>query len=146
MGQTTEFKLPHYHVTAGLIHHNGKILITQRQFNDAFGGLWEFPGGKQQPNETLEQCLVREIAEELDLPIRVGQKLMKVSHQYDQLKITLHVFWCTCLHDHPQSRGVAAWRWVEISDLGQFQFTAADLKVIAKLKRLQGKISQLQAD
>ncbi len=113
-------------------------MITQRPFGDVFGGLWEFPGGKLQPGETLEQCLAREIAEELDLPIRVEQKLMDVEHRYEKLTITLHVFWCTALHDQPKSRGVASWRWVEISEFDRYQFTEADQKVITKLKQLSG--------
>ena len=59
-------ELPHYEVTAGLIQNNGKILITQRRFDDTFGGLWELPGGKQEAGETLERCLIREINEELN--------------------------------------------------------------------------------
>lgn len=146
MGQMTDSQMPHYQVTAGLIYSNGKILITQRQSNDVFGGLWEFPGGKLQSDESLEQCLVREIAEELDLSIRVEQKFMQVTHLYDKLKITLHVFWCTPQYNQPKSCGVASWRWVDISELDQYQFTGADQRVIAKLKQLQGKIPRLKAD
>ncbi len=136
MNQQRKSFLPHYHVTAGVIQNNGKILITQRQFSDMFGGLWEFPGGKLHPGENLEQCLDREIAEELALPIRIEQKLMEIDHQYEELSITLHVFWCTALHDQPQGRAVQSWRWVDLSELDQYLFTAADQKVIAKLKEL----------
>lgn len=134
--KTKTSTLPHYHVTAGLIRNNGKILITQRRSGDLFAGLWEFPGGKLQPGETLEQCLTREIAEELDFPIRVEQKLMQVVHQYETLRITLHVFWCTPLHDQPTCHAVAAWRWVGIDEFDRYQFTEADQQVVAKLKAL----------
>ena len=58
-------KIPHYEVTAAVIQKGGKILITQRPEKGLLGGLWEFPGGKQKPGESLEECLKREIAEEL---------------------------------------------------------------------------------
>jgi len=131
----TNLKLPHYQVTAGLIQNNGKILITQRQLNDTFGGFWEFPGGKQQAGETLEQCLTREIAEELNLQIRADKKVMSVTHRYDAMVITLHVFWCTVLHGSPETSGVQDWRWVDLAAIEQYDFTEADKRVIEKLTK-----------
>lgn len=127
-------KQPHYHVTAGLIRNNGKILITQRLFDDRFGGLWEFPGGKQQPGETLERCLMREIEEELNIQIQVDKKLMTVVHNYDQVRITLHVFQCTFLDGTPEKKGVQDWRWVDLAEMEQYDFTEADKRVIRQLK------------
>ncbi|UCE05730.1 MAG: 8-oxo-dGTP diphosphatase MutT [bacterium] len=127
---------PHYHVAAGLISDGGKILITQRPFNDTFGGLWEFPGGKQRAGETLEQCLIREIAEELNIKIQVDKKLMSVSHNYDHVQITLHLFLCTFLEGMPESKGVQDWKWIDYSKLNQFDFTEADQRLIKKLARI----------
>jgi mutator protein MutT len=127
-------KQPHYHVTAGVIRNNDKILITQRFSDDKFGGLWEFPGGKQKAGETLKQCLIREIEEELNIQIQVDRKLMNVSHNYDQVKIILHVFQCTFLEGMPETKGVQDWRWVDLAEIVQYDFTEADQKVIKNLK------------
>jgi len=130
-------KLPHYHVTAGLIQIHHKILIAQRRFDDTFGGLWEFPGGKQKAGETLEQCLIREIDEELDIEIRVDQKIMRVSHTYSHAHITLHVFLCSLLKGTPGMKGVQDWRWIKLPEIDRFDFTQADKKVIEKIKKLR---------
>ena len=124
----------HYQVTAGLIRNNSKILITQRLFDDRFGGLWEFPGGKQKAGETLEQCLIREIKEELNIQIHVGKKLMTVSHRYDKVQITLHIFQCTLPDGTPEKKGVQDWRWVDLTEIEQYDFTEADKLVIKRLK------------
>jgi len=130
----TNPKLPHYQVSAGLIRNNGKILITQRPFNDTFGGLWEFPGGKQKAGETLEQCLIREIAEELNIKIRVDKKLMSILHTYDHVQITLHVFLCTFLEGMPEIKGVQNWKWIDLLEIDHYDFIEADKRVIQKLK------------
>jgi len=130
-------KLPHYHVTAGLIQNHHKILIAQRRFDDTFGGLWEFPGGKRKTGESLEQCLIREIDEELNIKIRVDKKLMSVSHNYDHAHISLHVFLCSLLEGTPAMKGVQDWRWIKLPEIDQFDFTQADKKVIEKIKKLR---------
>ena len=130
-------KIPHYQVTAGLIRWNGKFLITQRSFNDTFGGLWEFPGGKRKDGETLEQCLIREIEEELSIKIQVDKKLMSVSHNYDHVQITLHVFLCSLLKGTPEKKDVQDWRWINPPEIDRFDFTEADQKVIEKLNKFR---------
>lgn len=130
-------RLPHYQVTAGLIWNNGKILITQRPFNDTFGGLWEFPGGKQKSGETLEQCLVREISEELNIHIKVDKKFMNVTHEYDHVQISLHAFLCTMVNGNPESREVQDWRWIDLSEIDHYDFTEADQKLIQGLTELR---------
>ena len=128
--------LPHYEVAAGLIQSNGKILITQRRLDDTFGGLWELPGGKQEGGETLEQCLIREIHEELNFKIDVAKKLMSISHRYAHVEITLHVFLCSVLNGAPEAKGVQDWRWIDLQESDQYNFTAADLSVIKNLKEI----------
>lgn len=127
-------KARHCHVTAAVISHQGKILITQRPFDDAHGGLWEFPGGKQKPGESLEQCLVREIAEELNIRIDVTKHLFRVDHQYDHVHITLHVFLCQVQDGVPECKQVQDWKWIEFSEMDRYEFTEADRKVIERLK------------
>lgn len=133
----TNLKLPHLQVTAGLIRNNGKILITQRPLNKIFGGLWEFPGGKQQDGETLEQCLAREIAEELNIEIQIGEKLMSVLHSDDSLQISLHVFLCDFRSGELERREVRDWRWIEFSELDNYALTKPDQQVIERLKKFQ---------
>ena len=86
------------------------------------GGLSEFPGGKQEAGETLEQCLVREIKEELGIEVAVGKRYMSVQHAYDSFGITLHVFSCLHLNGMPRRIAVDDFRWVELCELHRFSF------------------------
>ena len=126
-------RLPHYDVTAAVIRQNGKILIAQRPLEGMLGGLWEFPGGKQEPGETLEQCLRREICEELGIEIEVGQPIITVKHSYTHFKITLHAFACRLVSGTPRSLNVADWRWVSLAEMDDFPFPRTDKKIIAAL-------------
>jgi mutator protein MutT len=127
-------KLPHYHVTAAFIRKRKKFLITQRLDNDIFGGLWEFPGGKQEKGETLEECLCREIFEELNLQIFIKKHLINVEHSYKKAKITLHVFDCQVVAGTPENKEVQNWKWVDFSTVKDYALTAADEVVIEKLR------------
>lgn len=127
---------PHYHVTAGLIRNgNGELLIAKRPDNKLLGGLWEFPGGKQENGETLQECLKRELHEELGIQIEVGAFFVKVNHAYTHFKITLHLFECLYLPEggQPQALQCADWRWVTETDLSRYAFSAADRQVIDAL-------------
>ena len=79
-------------VSAALIFHDGKLLITRRHDDAHLGGLWEFPGGKREPDETFEQCLVREIREELGVEISVGKLFESVTHAYPEKTVNLKFF------------------------------------------------------
>ncbi|MCC7264210.1 MAG: A/G-specific adenine glycosylase [Candidatus Latescibacteria bacterium] len=124
---------PHYQVAAGLIWKGDLLLIAQRPSEGLLGGLWEFPGGKQEAGETLEQCLAREIREELAIEIAVDECLAQVEHGFTHFSITLHAFRARYLSGEPQTLGCAAWRWVDPSELGQYAFSRADLQVIEEL-------------
>ncbi len=126
--------LPHYDVTAAVIGQAGKVLIAQRPLEGMLGGLWEFPGGKQKPGETLARCLRREIQEELGLEIEVGPPIISVRHSYTHFKITLHAFHCRLVKGQPQVLDVADWRWVTLEEIDAFPFPRTDLKIIAALK------------
>lgn len=129
--------LPHYEVAAAVICLDDKILIAQRPLNGMLGGLWEFPGGKQEAGETLSECLQREIWEELGLEIEVGAPITVVKHSYTHFKITLHAFYCRLVSGSPRSLGVADWRWTTLAEIGSFAFPRTDLKVIEALRRLR---------
>src|ERR1019366_3107599 len=81
-------------VSAALIFRDGKLLITQRQRDAHLGGLWEFPGGKREPDETSEQCLGRELREELGIEVEVGELFEEISHTYPEKSVSLKFFVC----------------------------------------------------
>jgi A/G-specific adenine glycosylase len=127
--------IPHFDVTAAVIRDRKKILITQRPEKGLLGGLWEFPGGKKEPRESLEQCLKREIQEELNIEIQVGERFIQVRHAYTHFKITLHCFFCRKLKGRILPIGVKDFRWVYPEELERFPFPRADQKVIEYLKK-----------
>jgi A/G-specific adenine glycosylase len=127
---------PHYDVTCGLIWNQHRhLLIAKRRNEDLLGGLWEFPGGKIEEDETLEDCLVRELYEELGIQVEVGELFIRVQHAYTHFKITLHAFECTYLPEggDPQALQCADWRWVSAENLAEYAFSSADRKVISAL-------------
>jgi len=128
--------LPHYDVAAGVIWRGDQLLISKRYTDDLLGGLWELPGGRQEEGETLEECLVREVREELGIEIAVNALLMTVRHAYTHFRVTLHVFHCRYLSGEPQTLGCADWRWVRPDELNHFAFPAADRRIIAALVAL----------
>ena len=122
-------------VSAALIFHQGKLLITQRHAGAHLGGLWEFPGGKREAGETFEACLVREIREELGVEIAVGELFEEVRHDYPEKPVHLKFFLCRLLSGEPQAIDCAAVKWVDKAGLGQHEFPAADGKLLEKLKQ-----------
>ncbi len=127
-------RLPHVDVTAAVIWRDGRVLIARRPAHGLLGGLWEFPGGKQEPGETLPECLRREIREELGVEIEVGELVTSVRHAFTHYRITLHAFRCRLVDGEPQPIGCADTRWVTLAELDGFAFSAADRKVIAALR------------
>jgi A/G-specific adenine glycosylase len=129
-------KTPHYDVTAGVIYDEaGQLLIAQRPAEGLLGGLWEFPGGKQEPGETLQECLTRELHEELAIRVEIGELLVKVKHAFTHFRITLHAYECRYLSGPPQAIGCADWRWVRLDELEHFAFGNADRQIIAELRK-----------
>ena len=121
-------------VSAALIFRDGKLLITQRHAKSHLGGLWEFPGGKREPDETSEQCLVREIREELGLEISTGELFEEVVHAYPEKSVRLKFFICKILSGEPQPLDCAAVKWVTKTELSTFDFPAADARLLEKLR------------
>ncbi len=129
--KTKRRPLPHYDVTAAVIRRNGRILIAQRPLGGRLGGLWEFPGGKVEPGETLPQCLRREIKEELGIRIKVGKQITSIDHAYTHFKITLHAFECEFVSGKPQAVQVQDFKWVRMSELKKYAFAKTDLRIIS---------------
>ena len=122
---------PHYLVTAAVIRHRGRVLITQRPVDKLLGGLWEFPGGKCEPGESLADCLKREIKEELGIKIEVGEQRLTLKHAYTHFKITLHVFEAQWVSGAPRAIDVADFKWVRPGQLSEFAMGKTD-RAIAK--------------
>ena len=124
-------KLPHHAIAVGVVWKRGKILIAQRPPEKLLGGLWELPGGHQEPGESLAACVAREVREELGIGITVEAELAAVEHAYSHFKITLHAFRCRWVRGRPRALGCAAWHWVSPHELAQYAFPAANRKLFA---------------
>jgi A/G-specific adenine glycosylase len=126
---------PHYIVAAGVIYgEDGRLLIAQRPLDGLLGGLWEFPGGKQESGETLGECLQRELMEELGITVDVAESpLTVVQHAFTHFSITLHAFECLYTGSVPQKLGVHDFAWVTLEELERYAFGKADRMVIAAL-------------
>lgn len=114
----------------------GQILIDRRRQTGAFGGYWEFPGGKIEAGETVEECIKREIWEELGIVIEVGKHLITISHQYHYLHVTLIVHCCLYQSGTPQPLECDEIRWVTLAELDKFAFPEANLQIIAALRQV----------
>ncbi len=143
---------PHYDVVAAIIWREGRpsatgqFLIAQRPHDGLLGGLWEFPGGKVEPGETLPDALRREIDEELALEIAPGDFLVEVAHAYTHFRITLHAFHAAYTGGEPQHLGVAGHAWVTLSDVERYAFAVTDRKIIAALRQLLQADSGVEAE
>ncbi len=118
--------IPHHTVSAAVLRRDGRVLICQRPEDKLLGGLWEFPGGKQEGGETLAECLRRELHEELGIEAVVGAPLGEYGHAYTHFTITVHVFACELPAGQPQALEHTRLAWVTPQELGQFPMGKVD--------------------
>ena len=123
-------------VAAAIITHNGRVFATQRGYGEFKDG-WEFPGGKMEPGETPQQALVREIQEELDTEIEVGELVETVEYDYPGFHLTMHCFLCTVRSGALVLKEHEAARWLTREELDDVDWLPADVKVVEKLRLLQ---------
>ncbi len=125
-----------YQVTAAIIRKGSKILIARRATNRHLAGFWEFPGGKIEDGETPQECLKRELEEELGIIVNVGAFFMENEHQYQDKIIQLQAYECEhisgkiILNDHDQIE------WIDTTEFDNFVFAPADIPF---LKALNGE-------
>ena len=125
--------VPHHTVTAAVIRRNGHILIAQRPERGLLGGMWEFPGGKIEPGESLPTCLKRELREELAIEVKVGLPFGVYEHAYTHFKITLHAFCCTLADGEPVAIEHNDLCWVTPSEMEAFPMGKIDRQIASKL-------------
>ena len=122
-------------VAAALVFRQGKVLITQRYAGAHLGGLWEFPGGKREPNEAFEDCLQRELREELGIEVAVGEMVESLTHAYPEKTVHLRFYRCRWTAHEPQPLGCSAFKWVTAGELEDYAFPAADARLLEKLRQ-----------
>ena len=124
---------PEFIVTAAIIQRGEKILITQRG-SGSLAGKWEFPDGKVEAGERLEDCLMRELREELGIEAMVGELFLTTTHDYgNDGVIRLHAFLCRIIAGEPEPRYHSALQWVVPVNLSRYEFAPADIPIVAAL-------------
>ena len=121
-------------VTAAILVHNGRILIAQRRSPDSLAGKWEFPGGKIERHETPQLCLVREMKEEFDIDVAVGEFFDESQYRDESGKIQLLAYHATWKSGRISLKAHAAIRWVSVNQMQAIEFAPADIPIAEKLQ------------
>ncbi|BAZ83867.1 8-oxo-dGTP diphosphatase MutT [Dolichospermum compactum] len=139
--------IPHKIIGVAVIWNDQKqILIDRRLPTGAMGGFWEFPGGKIEVGETIQECIKREISEELGMEIAVGEHLITIDHTYTHLRVTLTVHHSQHLAGIPQAIECDEIRWVSLDELDNFTFPEANGEIITALRKYyQEKSAKLES-
>lgn len=135
-----KMKVPHKVVGAAVIlDAAGRVMIAQRKPEGGMlAGLWEFPGGKRQEGETMEQCIARELREEMGVELEVGRHLTTVNHAYSHFTIELHAHFARIASGEVQHLDCAGHAWVEKDGFDAYPFSKADLEIIRAIRALEG--------
>ena len=126
-------------VAAGIITHEGRYLIARRKAGVHLGGLWEFPGGKREAGETLEECLHRELREELNVRIGLPTPFQVVRHEYPEKIVELHFFRCRIETGVAIALDCAELRWVYPHEMAAFEFPPPVRPIMAALNQGKGR-------
>ena len=127
-----------------VINAAGEVLIDQRLEEGLLGGMWEFPGGKQEPGEAIEACVARELMEELGIVVSVGEALITVDHAYSHKKLQFVVHLCRWISGDPTPNASQQVRWVRPEQLKDYPFPAANARIIEALLGRLNRTSQLE--
>lgn len=110
-----------------------RIFATARGYGE-FKGQWEFPGGKVEPGETSQQALIREIKEELDATIEVGEQIGTIEYDYPSFHLSMDCFWCQVVSGELRLKEVEAARWLEKDHMQEVNWLPADLTIIGTIE------------
>lgn len=127
-----------FQVTAAIIRQEQQYLICQRAHDDELPLLWEFPGGKLEPGETLEECIIRECQEELGVDIRICGEFGRTSYPYKQWELVFTFFDAEIAAGTPVTTVHEQIRWVSAAELKDYTFCPADVEIVEKLSNLWG--------
>jgi A/G-specific adenine glycosylase len=134
--RTARKELPHFDVAAAVtVAEDGRILVARRPAKAMLGGMWEFPGGKREPGETLEAALARELMEEMAIEIAVGAQVTVVQHTYTHLRITLYAFWCRLLAGEPRCIECDGWQWATLEEIQALPMAITDRKIARAVEK-----------
>lgn len=122
-------------VVAGIVQRNGEILICQRRRSDTYGLQWEFPGGKVEPGESLPDALIRELAEELAIQVKVGPEVYRLRHQYPDRFVEVAFFSITDFGGDARNQVFEAIEWVPRAKLPEYEFLEADRDLVSRLSK-----------
>lgn len=140
----TELEQNHIHVTCAIIESNGRVLAAQRAWWMRIPLKWEFPGGKIEPGESPEDCLIREVMEELGIGVTIAHSLPTTTHDYPSLRVTLHPFICRHVAGIPINHEHEAIVWLPPAQLMTLDWAEADIPVVQfYLNYQESGISQL---
>lgn len=120
-------------VAAGLVFRAGRLLIARRRDEDHQGGLWEFPGGKRWAGESFEDCLRRELWEELGIEVEVGRLFESLTHAYPDRTVHLRFYLCQWTRHEPRALGCQDWTWIVREELTRYPFPPADRRLLELL-------------
>ena len=127
--------IPNYHIVVGIIWKDNKIIITKRKPNQLLGGLWEFPGGKMKKNEFPEECIKREIKEEININIEINNYLGQIKHRYSHFSIILNAYECNYNSGRIKAIECTDVKLIKLDELNKFAFPKANHKIFSLLKK-----------
>jgi 8-oxo-dGTP diphosphatase len=127
-------------VAAALLWRDGRLLLAQRPSGKHLAGLWEFPGGKREPEESFEACLVRELREEVGIAAAVGEEVGRVRHDYPDRSVEIRFFRCTLTAGEPRPLEVAAVAWASPADLRRYPVPPADEELVDSI--VAGRVTE----
>lgn len=121
-------------VSAAIIRSHNKVFATARGYGD-YKGQWEFPGGKIEPGESPQQALIREIKEELDTEIQVGEQIGTIEYDYPAFHLSMDCFWCSVVRGNLVLKEAQESRWLSKNELYSVQWLPADAIIIEKIAK-----------
>ena len=122
-------------VGSGVVRFQDKILITQRGNSGDFVNFWEFPGGKRQADESIQECIIREILEETSLQVKLEQQLDIIPFMYPHKEVELHFWLCSSNSGSVQLNGPTKYEWIKPSSLNLYNFPPANLQLVKKIEQ-----------